>query len=445
LWNGVSDIGTDLYSSTGTRQFDGAIDEVAVYNYTLSQAQINNLFTVATGIPIPAVIQVPPTGQTNFVNLGQTVAYTTVAANGSPTLYYHWYLTNLSSHTSNLLTDGANGYGGSLFSGTTNATLTISNMPSALAGMGLMVSVSNTVAPNLPAQAAVTLPMVFPTPVIWTADFDLTNGGAWDGYPANTGYQGYGTIGLGTSWNAINGAMFVTARAGVLTNNSSHDDTGLVTNTGTQLYVTEANVYASFAPYNSTLFDPFLVMPTSGTNSIIVSNAVPGFYNLFILSLNGSWGWRGTTFTINGTNVQSANNGLTPEVIDNVFLLNQNYVIFTNILTLTGNFNIGTSPSLTAPLGGVNTASEADFNGMQVQFIAPFTDLAVQQTGTNAVITWSGGTLVSSPSINGPYTPVNSGNATSPYHVPGTPGGTALFYRMQVTGPVPGVPVLFGN
>ena len=79
-------------NATGGRQFDGAIDEVAVYNKALTQSQINNLFTVATGIQIPAVIQQPPTGPANFVNIGSYEStYTAVAANGSPNLYISGY------------------------------------------------------------------------------------------------------------------------------------------------------------------------------------------------------------------------------------------------------------------------------------------------------------------------------------------------------------------
>ena len=67
-----------------------------------------------------------------------------------------------------------------------------------------------------------------------------------------------------------------------------------------------------------------------------------------------------------------------------------------------------------------------------MQFISPYQDLAVKQTGANAVITWAGGTLVSGPTVAGPWTPVAGPTTNGSYAVPGTAPNTALFYRMQM-------------
>jgi hypothetical protein len=445
-WGGEAVIGDDPYDITGARQFDGAIDEVAIFNQALNNGQINTLFKTATGIAVPAQITGPLVGQNNFVNLGSTLTYTVNAVNG-PTLYYQWVLSNSVYHSSIILTNGNDGISGSLFSGVTNATLTISNFSSSFAaGDILIANVTNNLS-TLVATTNTALPLLFPTTATWTADFCLTNNGGWNGGPVTPMYTNYGVVGQGTQWNAINGATFTSTHAGTLTNNSAWSDNGVVTNTGVKLIVTELNVYSSPTPWDSSLLDPFLVMPTSaGDDAVIVSNLVPGYYNLFIYSLNGSWGWRGTTWTIN-TNNLSANNG-TVQTIDSSYLINQNFVVFTNILTLSGMFNISCTPSTTAYLGGGNTANESDFNGMQIQLIQPITPISFTQTGSSVTLTWSGGLLSSSTNVGGTFTPVvaNGQYVTSPYTVPAQPSSSAIFYISSVTNTgAPGIPFILGN
>jgi len=164
----------------------------------------------------------------------------------------------------------------------------------------------------------------------------------------------------------------------------------------------------------------------------------PGFYNVFIYGQEGTWGNRGTLFTYNGVfqtnalpvlNTSFANQGgPTYPNLDLSYALGVNYCIFTNIFCTNGTISFTTGPYNSSPM----------FCGMQVQFISPYQDLAVKQTGTNAVITWAGGTLVSGPTVAGPWTPVSIPTATN-YVVPGTAPNTALFYRMQL-GPVPAIP-----
>ena len=90
-------------------QFVGAIDEVAVYNYALSAAQVQSHY-YASGIA-PIITQVTSSETTN---VGST-AVLTVAAAGTPTLFYQWYDPNNNPIS-------------------TNATLTLSNVQSSAAG-----------------------------------------------------------------------------------------------------------------------------------------------------------------------------------------------------------------------------------------------------------------------------------------------------------------------
>jgi hypothetical protein len=98
-------------------QFIGQIDEVAVYNYALTPAQVSAHYFSSGIAPI---IQATPANETT--NVGSTASFS-VAATGTPTLYYMWYDPN-----NNLIS--------------TNATLNISNVQASAQGQ-YMVVVSN--------------------------------------------------------------------------------------------------------------------------------------------------------------------------------------------------------------------------------------------------------------------------------------------------------------
>jgi hypothetical protein len=73
--------------------------------------------------------------------------------------------------------------------------------------------------------------------------------------------------------------------------------------------------------------------------------------------------------------------------------------------------------------------AEAIYNGFSVTEYQVITDpqLEVALQAGNVVITWQSGTLASSPTVTGSYTPVTG--ATSPFQV--TPTAGATFYRVQ--------------
>ena len=85
-WTGAGDrIGSD--SGGATRIFNGNIDEVAVFNYSLSQDQLTTLFSTGTADFFPPAITVQPTSKTLY---NGTTAYYSGAAFGSPTIRYQW-------------------------------------------------------------------------------------------------------------------------------------------------------------------------------------------------------------------------------------------------------------------------------------------------------------------------------------------------------------------
>jgi hypothetical protein len=440
-WADEVAIGNDLATAnTGQRQFDGAIDEVAVFNYALSSSQINGLWLAATGIPVPAVIQTPPAGPTDFVNLDSVITYTVGAVNGP--LFYQWLITNANTATSVVLTNGANGYPGSLFSGAATAALAISNLPALLAGQTLMVSVTNS-AVNAPATATVTLPQIFPTAAIWTVNFAGSNVTAYAPYGGgtflDTGFNGFGAIGQGTIWNNIN-----VNGAAVYTNVSSTNDMGTIASTGVSMAVANTGNGVGPNPQNNNLLDLYISLPASSTPDGLVVTGPAGYYNVFVYAQLGTWGNRGSLFTYNGifqTNALGAVNipfasqgGPLQPTLDESYILFTNYVIFTNIFCPTGTINFTTAPDDTQP----------PFNGLQVQLIQPYAPLAfTERSPANVQLTWAGGVLQASGTVNGTFTNVTASgvNAVSPYTVPAQPKSSAIFYTTFPTNmAAPGIP-----
>jgi hypothetical protein len=123
-------------------QFIGAIDDVSIYNYPLSPAQVSNHF-YAAGVK-PAINQLSPTNQVS-VGEGQDTSFT-VGATGSTPFTYQWYdnnghaisygtsavlnLTNLqTSQAGNYQVIVSNPYG----SDTTNVYLSVGSGPPVIA------------------------------------------------------------------------------------------------------------------------------------------------------------------------------------------------------------------------------------------------------------------------------------------------------------------------
>ena len=101
----------DLYF--GVRPFDagagtrymGDMDEVAVFNRSLTADEVQSVYAASSGgiCPLPPIILVPPASQT--VTQGSAVTFT-VAAAGTPQLRYQWYFngTNIVGATGSSLT-----------------------------------------------------------------------------------------------------------------------------------------------------------------------------------------------------------------------------------------------------------------------------------------------------------------------------------------------------
>ena len=143
-----------------------------------------------------------------------------------------------------------------------------------------------------------------------------------------------------------------------------------------------------------------------------------------LFAIDGANSHRGTIFTINGNSQlveNNANSGTFNE--DTGFYEGINFVIYTNVVISTGTLDIGTAPDPNAD-GGGNT--EAIFNGLQLQLILPI-DLAIEQSGANAVLNYSGGTLLQAPTLLGPWT---TNSMPSPASIPAS--NSTQFFKLKV-------------
>jgi hypothetical protein len=144
-------IGDDIGDTTGKRNFEGSIDEVAFFNQALTVTNIANLYYAASSnffAPQPPAISVEPTWPSP-VYLGQPVSATVTSVGG---LTYQWKAGVSGVYTN--LTDGAN------ISGSATATLTINSVQSsnALDYIVVVVNSFGSVTSTPPATLTVTPP-----------------------------------------------------------------------------------------------------------------------------------------------------------------------------------------------------------------------------------------------------------------------------------------------
>ena len=184
-------IGQDVNSADGSRIFNGLIDEVTIWNRSLTGEQISALYTAASGKVVPPSISLQPAAQTTYVGLNAQFA---VSAVGSPTLSYRW------------LKGGAPLSDGGSLSGAATPTLNLTGVTTADAGQ-YSVIVTNTSGSVTSVVATLTvLPssarIVWSAPAaITTADTALTQAGTVVGAAAFGGTAATVTLGSGLVLN----------------------------------------------------------------------------------------------------------------------------------------------------------------------------------------------------------------------------------------------------
>ena len=224
-------------------------------------------------------------------------------------------------------------------------------------------------------------------------------------------YTGPGVIGTGTYWNQM-----VDFQTGYYNPGSYYTTSGALSDDGTTNRDFSWTIICNNSwGWTST---PTIALLDSAANAYIPSTflfTLPnGLYNLVLFSCNGTEagnGQGGAVFTVNGVS-QS-----TLPTTDTSFMLNTNYVVFTNVIV--------SGASLTGTwYGPVNYGS---LNGAQLQYFGPYVPLSIQNTNNQLKLQWSPGTLLEATSLAGPWT---TNTASSPYMV--TPTGARMFFKVKV-------------
>jgi hypothetical protein len=184
-------IGGQFKAAVTSPQFNGYLDDVAVYGYALTPLAAASQYIAFSGSLAPFFGQTPPTTVT--INDGQTLVIPATLI-GSATLSYTWTDTT----TSTVLASGSTG---SVF---IDATLTIPNISSSLNGHQLQLAVNNGVGS---ASATVTLNVISGPPQIVTDVAKVF--GALVGGTASDSVAVTGSLPVYYQWQTTNGVNLV--------------------------------------------------------------------------------------------------------------------------------------------------------------------------------------------------------------------------------------------
>jgi hypothetical protein len=417
---GTTWIGSD---SSANRTFNGGIDEVAVFNKTLSETQVQDLFLKALGTtcvtPLVSDATIYPAAS---VYSGQNVRLTSTVSGTSP-LFLRWQ---------------------SSPDGTTWTDMPGQTAPSLLANPQVVGTVyyhliaANGCASVTNNAAAVTFNALPVTPPgLWTINYQVTNNVLNYSTGAGVGhYNGRGILGNGTNWNVLPDNAGAFGYVGQLTSVSDLLDDG----------GTHSGIYCSVTGGSSGFGSATAVQPDSSdignllyqwvtsysTNNSLQFYGVPdGTYNLCFYGCDGSFGDRGTTFRVHG-----ANGDQTAATINAspILPLQQgvNFVVISNVHVVGGTLNVDILP--TTPVPSHDPNGEADFNGVQLQLVSydapqPTVTLNAGVSGSNMTLSWPQGILETATNLQGTWTPIYT---PSPATIPiGTTNSTQL-YRVKV-------------
>ncbi len=415
------------------RNFNGSLDEVAVFNKSLSENQLQDMFFKALGVqgvgPTPGDPTIYPT---TSVYSGQGVILTSIVGGSAP-LSYRWQ----SSPDSVTWTDipGANG-------------TTLDANPLTVGTVYYHIIASNPIgiATN-PNPAAVTFTALPATPAgLWTVDFQVTNNVLNYSTGAGIGhYSGRGILGTGNYWNVLpdnNGAFGYIWQ---LTSVSDLRDDG-VTHSGIYCSVyggssgfgssTNGNVQPDSSDIANLLYQWVTSLNTN--NSLQFYGVPDGTYNLCFYGCDGYFGDRGTTFVAH--DAQNGDQSASTINTSTILPLQQgvNFVVLSNVHSSGGTLDVDIKP--TTPVPSHDPNGEADFNGVQIQLVSydvppPTVVLNKSVTynaggaATSMSLSWTEGILETSTSLYGPWTPIYS---LSPITVTIDQNTPEKFYRVKV-------------
>jgi hypothetical protein len=431
-------IGAAFLGISGLETYwNGQVDEVAVYTKALTQAQVQAHYQAALyGATTAPVFTTQPSSQ--VVQVGSTVTFT-AAAEGTTPITVQW-LKN-----------------GTPIAGKTTTTLTLTNVYYTDAG-SYQLRAANPVGTNTSLAAVLSVEPANPNFA------NLTNG-----LVLHLKFDGNYTdaTGRGNNGSPVGAPTFVPGKIG---SSALHYST--TTSTGGSLGTVVSSNYVTLGVRPDLQFGSnvnFSIAYWVRLPSGYVRGDLPFFCN-DVGSLgnpgytfapgytNGTWayslnGLREGSFTlINDGNwhslvhtVDRQGNATTylDGVVDDISFVANNQTLDTGLPT-----NIGQDSS-----GGYNETGSADIDdlGVWTRVLSGYEALSIYNVGQNLgmsfdsygpvtmtlnhlangniEVIWLAGTLVSAPTLNGPWTPVVG--ATAPYYQ-FTPSGTGTFYRIKL-------------
>jgi PKD repeat protein len=210
-------------------------------------------------------------------------------------------------------------------------------------------------------------------PGLWTANFQVTNNII--GYALSsqgTGhYVGRGILGTGTNWNVLPCVATVLYGTQTISNATSFEDDGATPSGISCQIINGAAHSSSLAPLTDTsdvgnLLNQYMLV-NYGPNALQIQNIPAGTYNVALYGIDGTFGDRGTTFVVHGSNGDQTA-ATTNSIPTSPLNQGVNFAVVTNVHVAAGTLNVDVNPTTPVPAHNPNT--EADFNGFQLQLVS---------------------------------------------------------------------------
>ncbi len=435
--NGLYALAPDAYLTVGARDtgsgnygnfFNGQIYDLQIYNYDLSTNEVLAM------IPDPVIVANPPATRTAYE--GTTMQLTVSARTLATPVTYQWQFNGNDLSNGNL--------SGAVVSGANSNVLTIANVTSGVAGVYRLV-VTSPAGSVISSNSTVTvLPIANPPGAnlvgAWiTGDATLAD---TSGYrPAGT-HDGYGVTGAGipaTGYAFTNDVppgktghslTFIGNTAIAITNSSTLDG-GYMDTFDAGLTSMTVMTWAKGWPGGG--WDPFVskwgesglgwqLRRNGGSNPTWTVRGTGGVEDMWAGDLSmgndGQWHHYAGTFTFDGVT------GVRNLYVDGVLRATQAEVASyvgsdMSHLTIGGRDNGGNNFGNYFTGGRIygvriyNVAlSEAQINSFRLSPVTPMFTAPPALHGNKFVISWSGGTLLQSTNVAGPWVPTG---ATSPF------------------------------
>lgn len=432
--------------------FTGSIDEVAVYNFALSSAQVLNHALAGFGSSTRPFFTAQPQSVTNYVSYSETL---TVNASGTPPLTYQWY------KNASPLTDNAT------ISGSSTRALTINPIDIPDTG-NYYCAVANTIGSTNSATAVLTVLAAPSTPpAIAGLVLHLT----FDNNLSDVTGRGNNGSGVGGPTFVSDGKLGPALR--YVTTTLGNTSGGPVTassyvSLGTRpdlLFSSNVNFTVAFW----TRMPDIIGTPDQGDLPWLTDTTNSTFGVGFVFSPGyklGGWGYSIYDITGNGIGAYGAAHTLDDFtwhhlcfVIDrvngNTIYLDGRPGFFTNQATPTGpigNLDWPVQPRTSIgqdPTGQYTEPGTADIDDLgiwrkalnaqevaavylaaesnSVSFVGAPITLTSTHSGNNLILNWNAGTLQSADNVTGPYSNVTP---NPPYTAPTT--GPRKFYRVKL-------------